>query len=77
MKKKIFLVSLIVIVLISGLFILTGCGKKPETTSIFIATKDGIKSSELDSLKYVSTKEKINQVKKNTMTDKKTGKTII
>ena len=34
MKKKIFLVVLIVLILIAGLFILTGCGNNENTESI-------------------------------------------
>ena len=69
MKKKYFIGLLVIVICL----ILIGCGKEPETTTIFIATKDGIKNAEVDSLQYVSTKEKILQTGKNTATNKQTG----
>ena len=76
MKKKLLIILGIVVVICIIIVILLSTRKKPESTSIFIYTKDGIKNSDVDSLKYVSLKEKILKTGKNTMTDKKTGKTI-
>ena len=71
MNKK-YLTGILLIIIC---FLVVGCGKKPGTASIFIPTKNGINKSETDSMMYVSVKEKIVQVGKNTSTDKKTGET--
>ena len=76
MKKKLLIILGIVLVICIIVVIIISTRKKPETISIVIATKDGIKNSDVDSLKYVGLKEKILKSGKNTMTDKKTGKTI-
>ena len=77
MKKKLLIILGIVLVICIIVVIIISTRKKPETTSIVIATKDGIKNSDVDSLKYVGLKEKILKSGKNTMTDKKTGKTVV
>ena len=70
MKKKYFIGILIVMCLM-----LIGCGKKPGVMTISISTKDGIHDYKLKD-EIVDIK-KNNVIKKNTITDKKTGNTTI
>lgn len=71
--KKTIILSVMVIV---SLFIITGCGKNPGTITISISTENGIIDRKLKDDNIVDI-QKSEVSKKNTFTDKKTGKTSI
>ena len=77
MKKKLLIIGGIVLVICVILVIILITSKKPETLTINIATKNGIKDWKLEDEGIVNVKKQIEGIKKNTMTDKTTGKTIV
>ncbi|MBQ6430296.1 MAG: hypothetical protein IJJ99_00250 [Oscillospiraceae bacterium] len=73
MKKRLVMIILAAVLCLT----LAACAKTPGTLTISFSTKNGVESSVLGDGTIVSVKEKTTAVKKNTMTDSKTGNTIV
>ncbi len=76
MKKKLLIMVGIILVISVIVIVIINANKKPGTYAIVIGTKNGIKTSKLENEGIVDIK-KGGSTEKNTMTDKKTGQTIV
>ena len=76
MKKKFLIIGGIVLLICIVIIILLATKKKPGTITISIGTKGGVKNWKLEDENIVDIHKQLKAVKKTTMTDKKTGKTI-
>ena len=74
MKKKLLIIGGIIVVVL--VIVVLATRPKPGTYLVGIGTKNGIKSMKLTDEDIVDLK-KGGVIKKNTMTDKKTGETIV